>query len=69
MGIAKKIDLLAYAIAQGMTQGTLPLIGYNYTSGNHKRMKAAIRTAFVDWIAFVISVLLIVPQLKRLRTD
>ena len=46
MGIAKKIDLLAYAIAQGMTQGTLPLIGYNYTSGSHKRMKAAIKTAF-----------------------
>lgn len=46
MGIAKKIDLLAYAIAQGMTQGTLLLIGYNYTSGNHKRMKAAIKTAF-----------------------
>ena len=46
MGIAKKIDLLAYAIAQGMTQGTLPLIGYNYTSGNHKRMKAAVKTAF-----------------------
>ncbi len=46
MGIAKKIDLLAYAIAQGMTQGTLPLIGYNFTSGNHKRMKAAIKTAF-----------------------
>ena len=47
MGIAKKIDLLAYAIAQGMTQGTLPLIGYNYTSGNHKRMKSAIKTAFL----------------------
>lgn len=47
MGIAKKIDLLAYAIAQGMTRGTLPLIGYNYSSGNRKRMKAAIRTAFV----------------------
>ena len=47
MGIAKKIDLLAYAIAQGMTQGTLPLIGYNYSSGNTKRMKAAIKTAFV----------------------
>ena len=46
MGIAKKIDSLAYAIAQGMTQGTLPLIGYSYTSGNHKRMKAAIKTAF-----------------------
>lgn len=46
MGIAKKIDLLAYAIAQGMTQGTLPLIGYNYTAGNQKRMHRAIRTAF-----------------------
>lgn len=46
MGIAKKIDLLAYAIAQGMTQGVLPLIGYNYSSGNLKRMKNAIRTAF-----------------------
>lgn len=47
MGIAKKIDLLAYAIAQGMTQGTLPLIGYNFTSGNHKRMKSTINTAFL----------------------
>ena len=46
MGIAKKIDLLAYAIAQGMTQGTLPLIGYNYSSDNFGRMKAAIKTAF-----------------------
>lgn len=46
MGIAKKIDLLAYAIAQGMTQGTLPLIGYNYSSGNIKRMKDAVKTAF-----------------------
>lgn len=47
MGIAKKIDLLAYAIAQGMTQGTLPLIGFNYTSGNWDRMKQAIKTAFL----------------------
>ena len=46
MGIAKKIDLLAYAIAQGMTQGTLPLIGFNYGSGNMKRMKSAVKTAF-----------------------
>ena len=47
MGIAKKIDLLAYAIAQGMTQGTLPLIGYNFSSGNIKRMKESIKTAFL----------------------
>lgn len=43
MGIAKKIDLLAFAIAQGMSQGTLPLIGYNYSAGNHKRMASALK--------------------------
>ncbi len=44
IGIAKKIDMLAFAIAQGMTQGSLPLIGYNFTSGNRKRMNKAIKT-------------------------
>ena len=46
MGIAKKIDMLAFAIAGGMTQGVLPLIGYNYAAGNYTRMRSAIRTAF-----------------------
>lgn len=54
MGIAKKIDLLAYAIAQGMTQGTLPLIGYNYSSGNIKRMKQSIQTAFCYSLAVAV---------------
>lgn len=54
MGIAKKIDLLAYAIAQGMTQGTLPLIGYNYTAGNIKRMKQCIKTAALYSLAVAI---------------
>ena len=47
MGIAKKIDMLAFAIAQGMTQGSLPLIGYNFTSGNRKRMNDAIKTTLL----------------------
>lgn len=46
MGIAKRIDLLAYAIAQGMTQGTLPLIGYNYSSKDYDRMRRCIKTLF-----------------------
>ncbi|MBP3556062.1 MAG: MATE family efflux transporter [Clostridia bacterium] len=46
MGIAKKIDMLAFAIANGMTQGVLPLIGYNFASKNHVRMRSAIKTAF-----------------------
>ena len=47
MGIAKKIDSLAYAIGQGISQGMVPLIGYNCSSGNRKRMMDVIRTAFI----------------------
>lgn len=54
MGIAKKIDLIAFAISQGMTQGTLPLIGYNYSSGNRSRMMAAIRTLMYYCVAVAI---------------
>lgn len=54
MGIAKKIDLMAFAIAQGMTQGTLPLIGYNYSSGNVKRMKDILKALFIDCIVMAI---------------
>lgn len=51
MGIAKKIDTLAFAIANGMTQGVLPLIGYNYAAKNYQRMHKAIKTAFMYTLA------------------
>lgn len=51
MGIAKKIDLMAFAIAQGMTQGALPLIGYNFSSGDRKRMHAVLRVLLLDCLA------------------
>lgn len=47
IGITKKVDLVAYAIAQGMTQGVLPLIAYNYAAGNRRRMNDAIRTTLI----------------------
>ena len=47
MGIAKRIDLLAFAVATGLTQGVLPLIAYNYGSKNYSRMGAAIKTSFL----------------------
>lgn len=56
MGIAKKVNLLAFAVAQGITQGTLPLIGYNYTSGNKKRMTDTIHTLFA--FAFAVSLVI-----------
>nr|MCR5490663.1 hypothetical protein [Bacilli bacterium] len=47
-GIAKRIDLLAFAIAQGMTQGSLPIISYCYAAKDKERMKQAIKWAFID---------------------
>lgn len=39
IGVAKKVNMLAHSVVRGMTQGVLPLIGYNYASGNRTRMK------------------------------
>ncbi len=47
MGIAKKIDMIAFSVAQGMTQGVLPLVAYNYASGNQKRMSKSIQITLV----------------------
>lgn len=47
IGIAKKVDMMNFAIATGMSQGVLPLIGYNYSAKNYKRMMSAIKTIFI----------------------
>ncbi len=48
MGIAKKIDMLTFAMSIGMTQGVISLIGYNYSSKNHARMISAVKTVFIN---------------------
>ena len=45
-GIARKIDILAFAIAQGMTQGSLPLISYAYSSKKKERLFKSIKLSF-----------------------
>lgn len=55
IGIAKKIDMLAFAIAQGMTQGTLPLVSYSYASGNRDRMVKLIQTTALYGLLFALS--------------
>ena len=45
IGVAKKINMLAHSIVRGMAQGMLPLIAYNYASGNYRRMRKAARTS------------------------
>lgn len=45
MGIVMKVERLPNAIGIGISQGMLPLVAYNYASGNHERMKKIISTA------------------------
>lgn len=39
MGIAQKINMVPMQISMGLGQGIMPLISYNYASGNAERMK------------------------------
>ena len=40
IGIAKKIDMLPMNVGFGLCQGMMPLVAYNFASGDHKRMRA-----------------------------
>ena len=42
IGVAKRINMASFAITQGITQGTLPLIGYNFSAGNSRRMRGTV---------------------------
>ncbi len=42
MGIAQKIDMVPMNVAFGFSQGIMPLISYNYASGDRDRMKRTI---------------------------
>ena len=45
IGIAKKIDMLPMNVGFGLCQGMMPLVAYNFASGDHQRMRAFARTA------------------------
>ena len=42
IGVAKKVNMLAHSMVRGVTQGSMPLIAYNYASGDHRRMKSSL---------------------------
>ena len=45
MGITQKINMVPMQIAMGLSQGIMPLISYNYASGNTPRMKKTLTFA------------------------
>ena len=42
MGISQKLGMIPMYIGMGISQGVMPLIGYNYGSGNIDRMKKSL---------------------------
>ena len=59
LGIAKKVDLFGFALATGMTQGVLPLLGYTYSAGMKERMRSAFLTALGYSLAAALTIAVI----------
>lgn len=56
MGISQKISMVPMYVAMGFSQGLMPLISYNYASGNSRRMKQAIGFSLKVSVAFMVLV-------------
>lgn len=52
IGIAKKIDMLPMNVGFGLCQGMMPLVAYNFASGDHKRMRDFSRVTRIAGMAF-----------------
>ena len=56
MGIAQKINMVPLYIALGLSQGIMPLLSYNYGSGNIKRLKQTLLFCVKLSISFMVLV-------------
>lgn len=56
MGIVQKINMVPMQIALGFSQGIMPLISYNYASGNIERMKKTLFFALKIMLSFLAAV-------------
>lgn len=52
IGVVRKIDSLAYAVNQGITQGMLPIVSYCYAAHKYQRMKSVISFSTACTICF-----------------
>lgn len=52
IGITRKIDSVAYAVNQGITQGMLPIVSYCYSAKQHDRMKKVIGFSAICTMSF-----------------
>ena len=56
MGIAQKINMIPLYIALGLSQGVMPLVGYNYARKNIRRMKQTVFFSMKLALGFIMAV-------------
>lgn len=56
MGIVQKVNMLPVQIAFGFSQGIMPLVSYNYASGNIARMKQSVMFTAKIMLTFLTAV-------------
>ena len=70
MGICHKVNLMPLFVSMGITQGVMPLISYNYSSGNSKRMKDIIvyvlKLTVIITVIFAVGYYVFSPNLIKL---
>ncbi len=54
MGITQKINMVPMNISQGLSQGIMPLISYNYSSGNIPRMRKTLTFTMKIALSFIV---------------
>lgn len=59
LGIIKKLDMLPIYFALGTASGLLPLLAYNYASGNQARRRSAFRFGTVISVSFALACLVL----------
>ncbi len=56
IGICQKIYMVPMYVSQGISQGVMPLVSYNYSSGNVSRMKHAVSFSRKAALTVIVSV-------------
>lgn len=59
MGISHKVNMIPLQVALGISQGIMPLISYNYSAKNYKRMKAFVTFTTKIVLALMLTVAVI----------
>lgn len=52
MGIVKKIDMLPMNVGMGLCQAMVPMVAYNYSTKNYRRMKSFTNAARLSGVVF-----------------